>query len=82
MTCMVTAGVCPVGRDISFLSPGHTSMPYTHISTLLFSKPLSIPRPFFYPAPCLHIRVTLNGGTYLPLTSSELEGQDKALGTE
>lgn len=56
--------------------------PCMHISTLLFSKPLTGPRLFLYLAHCLHIRVTPNRGTYLLLAPLELKLQwDKALGT-
>ena len=69
------------GHSLPFAGNAHTN-PCMHISILLFSKPLPGLRLFFYPAPCPHIRVTPNGGTYLPLAPSELEGQwDKALGT-
>lgn len=69
------------GHSLPFTRNAHTN-PYAYISTLLFSKPLPGPRPFFYPAPYPHIQATPNGGTYLLLAPTELEGWwDKGLGT-
>lgn len=81
MTCRVTTGVCLVGRNTAFLSLGiHTAIPAC--TCLLFSKPLTGPRAFFYLVHCLHIQATPNRGTYLLLAPLELKGQwDKALRT-
>lgn len=69
------------GRSLPLTGNTHTN-PCMHISTLLFSKPLICPRPFFCLVHCLYIQVTPNRGTYLMLASLELEGQwDKALRT-
>lgn len=69
------------GHSLPLAGNAHNN-PCMHISTLLFSKPLTGPRPFFCLVHCLHIQVTPSRGTYLLLAPLELEGQwDKALRT-
>lgn len=64
------------GKGHSLPLTGNTyTNPCMHISTLLFSKPLTGPRATFHLAPCLHIQVTRNRGTYLLLAPLELKGQ-------
>lgn len=84
VTCRVTTGVCPVGRDTALLSPGihtHQSL-HAHLHPALLQASHTSQTIFSASFIACTSQVTPNRGTYLLPAPLELKGQwDKALRT-